>query len=75
MKDRFYSKTIGCIIAMLAIVLGISSCKDDFTTDDGSFALYYTSMTDIGPSMTGVIASPTYKGATPYDFKITGVTY
>lgn len=75
MKDRFYSKTIGCIIAMLAIVLGISSCKDDFTTDDGSFALYYTSMTDIGPSMTGVIASPTYKGATPYDFKITSVTY
>ena len=75
MKDRFYSKTIGCIIAMLAIVLGISSCKDDFTTDDGSFALYYTSMTDIGPSMAGVIASPTYKGAAPYDFKITGVTY
>ena len=75
MKDRFYSKTIGCIIAILAIVLGISSCKDDITTDDGSFALYYLSMTDIGPSMTGVIASPTYKGAAPYDFKITGVTY
>ncbi|MGN1219167.1 MAG: surface glycan-binding family protein [Phocaeicola sp.] len=75
MKDRFYSKTIGCIIAMLAIVLGISSCKDDFTTDDGSFALYYTSMTDIGPSMTGVIASPTYKGAVPSDFKIVEVNY
>lgn len=75
MKDRFYSKTIGCIIAMLAIVLGISSCKDDFTTDNTSFALYYTSMTDIAPSMTGVIAKPTYKGAVPYDFKITGITY
>lgn len=75
MKDKFYSKTIGCIIAMLAVVLGVSSCKDDITTDDGSFALYYTSMTDIAPSMTGVIASPTYKGATPYDFKITGVIY
>ena len=75
MKDRFYSKTIGCIIAMLAIVLGISSCKDDFTTDDGSFALYYTSMTDIAPSMTGVIASPTYKGAVPSDFKIVEVNY
>ncbi len=75
MKDRFYSKTIGCIIAMLAIVLGVSSCKDDFTTDNGSFALYYTSMTDIGPSMVGTIASPTYKGAAPYDFKITGITY
>lgn len=75
MKDRFYSKTIGCIIAILAIVLGISSCKDDITTDDGSFALYYLSMTDIGPSMTGVIASPTYKGTAPYDFKITGVMY
>lgn len=75
MKDRFYSKTIGCIIAVLAIVLGISSCKDDFTTDDGSFALYYTSMTDIAPSMTGVIASPTYKGAVPSDFKIVEVKY
>lgn len=75
MKNRFYSKTVGCIIAMLAIVLGISSCKDDITTDDGSFALYYTSMTDIAPSMTGVIASPTYKGAVPSDFKIVEVNY
>lgn len=75
MKDRFYSKTIGCIIAMLAIVLGISSCKDDFTTDNTSFALYYTSMTDIAPSMTGVIAKPTYKGAAPSDFKIIEVSY
>ena len=74
-KDKFYSKAVGCIIAMLAIVLGISSCKDDFTTDDGSFALYYTSMTDIAPSMTGVIASPTYKGAVPSDFKIVEVNY
>lgn len=69
-KDKFYSKAVGCIIAMLAIVLGISSCKDDFTTDNTSFALYYTSMTDIAPSMTGVIAKPTYKGAVPSDFKI-----
>lgn len=74
-KDKFYSKAVGCIIAMLAIVLGISSCKDDFTTDNTSFALYYTSMTDIAPSMTGVIAKPTYKGTAPYDFKITGITY
>lgn len=74
-KDKFYSKAVGCIIAMLAIVLGISSCKDDFTTDNTSFALYYTSMTDIAPSMTGVIAKPTYKGTVPYDFKITGITY
>ena len=74
-KDKFYSKAVGCIIAMLAIILGISSCKDDFTTDNTSFALYYTSMTDIAPSMKGVIAKPTYKGTAPYDFKITGITY
>ena len=74
-KDKFYSKAVGCIIAMLAIVLGISSCKDDFTTDNTSFALYYTSMTDIAPSMTGVIAKPTYKGAVPSDFKIIEVNY
>ena len=74
-KDKFYSKAVSCIIAMLAIVLGISSCKDDITTDDGSFALYYTSMTDIAPSMTGVIANPTYKGAVPSDFKIVEVNY
>lgn len=73
-KDKLYSKAVGCIVAILAIVLGISSCKDDFTTDNTSFALYYTGMTDIAPSMSGVIASPTYKGSAPYDFKITGIT-
>ena len=31
-------------------------------------------MTDIGPSMSGRISSPTYKGNTPSDFAITKVT-
>ena len=74
-KYKFFSKTIGCIMAVLSVVLGFSSCDDEFTTDNSGFHLYYTSMTDIAPSMTGVIASPTYNGAVPSDFKITEMNY
>lgn len=74
-KYKFFSKTVGCIMAVLSVVLGFSSCDDEFTTDKSGFNLYYTSMTDIAPSMTGVIASPTYNGAVPSDFKITEMNY
>ena len=38
------------------------------------FALYYLGMTDIGPSMSGIISEPSYKGSVPSDFTITGIT-
>lgn len=72
---NFTLKFVGVMIATMAFMLGFASCNDDTTTDSSSFALYYTSMTDISPTMTGTIASPTYKGATPSGFSITGVTF
>lgn len=58
-----------CLLAVLG-----AACSDSETTDTTRFTLYYTGLTDIGPSMSGTIASPTYKGSAPYDFAITNVT-
>lgn len=57
---------------MIALFITVS-CDDTETTDSTSFVLYYTDMTDIGPSMIGIISSPSYKGAQPTDFVITNV--
>jgi hypothetical protein len=51
-----------------------TSCDDTETTDSTKFTIFYSGMTDIGPSMSGRISSPTYKGNTPSDFAITKVT-
>lgn len=77
MKQRgnITSRLVGGIMAILSFMIGFASCNDGETTDSTEFMLYYTSMTDISPSMTGTIASPTYKGAAPSGFVITGVTF
>lgn len=67
------SRLLGTLIVIILTVVN-SSCTDTETTDSTKFTIYYTGMTDIGPSMTGVISSPTYKGSTPYDFSITQIT-
>lgn len=67
------SRLLGTLIVIILTVVN-SSCTDTETTDSTKFTIYYTGMTDIGPSMTGVISSPTYKGSTPYDFTITKIT-
>ncbi|MBB4037290.1 hypothetical protein GGR21_003207 [Dysgonomonas hofstadii] len=51
-----------------------TACDDTETVDKTDFAIYYTGMTDIGPSMTGIISSPSYIGGTPYDFEIVRTT-
>lgn len=50
------------------------SCSEEDTTDTTPFALYYMTLTDIGPSMSGELAAPTYKGSAPSDFTIYKVT-
>lgn len=67
------SRLLGVLI-VIAVTIVNSSCSDTETTDSTKFTIYYTGMTDIGPSMTGVISSPTYKGSAPYDFAITRIT-
>lgn len=62
------------ILAVVSLSLLNISCSDTETTDSTNFVIYYTGMTDIGPSMEGTISQPTYKGSTPSDFAITGMT-
>lgn len=62
------------ILMVVALLLTGISCTDTETTDSTNFTIYYSGMTDIGPSMNGVISSPTYIGSQPHDFSITQVT-
>ena len=67
------SRLLGVLI-LLMLVIANSACSETETTDSTKFIIYYTGMTEIGPSMVGTIASPTYKGSAPSDFAITQVT-
>lgn len=62
------------MVAVVAVLLTHVSCADTETTDSTPFMIYYSGMTDIGPSMSGIVKSPSYKGAEPYNFTITGIT-
>lgn len=59
---------------VFALLLLTTACKKEEVTDGTSFALYYSGMTDIGPSMSGIIASPSYIGAQPGSFEIVSIT-
>lgn len=72
-KFKMKSKLL-FLLSTVFFLTSIVSCDDTETTDDSHFTLYYSGMTDIGPSMTGVIASPSYIGAVPGEFEITKVT-
>lgn len=61
------------ILTVTSLILTGTSCSDTETTDSTPFAIYYSGMTDIGPSMNAKISAPTYIGATPADFTITKV--
>ena len=45
------SRLLGVLI-VIAVTIVNSSCSDTETTDSTKFTIYYTGMTDIGPSMT-----------------------
>lgn len=61
-----------CLVTALTLVY--SSCSETELVDPTGFTLHYYGVTDIGPSMSYTLEAPTYKGSTPYDFTITGVT-
>lgn len=75
LKHQHISSGFMAILMSVFTAVTFSSCEDTETVDKSGFALHYTSLTDIGPSMTGVIASPSYKGSAPYDFAITRITF
>ncbi len=61
------------IVAAAGICLSYTACEPEGLTDKTEFALYYSDITDIGPS-TPMNLSPDYVGAKPSDFTITKVT-
>ncbi len=68
------SRILGVWAVVVSMLCSMIACSETDTTDKSEFMLYYTSMTDIGPGMTSDIAQPSYKGAVPSNFTITGVT-
>ncbi len=59
------------VFAMLFVVAG---CKKEDVIDTTTFDLHYNGMTDIGPSMSGVISSPSFIGSQPSAFEIVNIT-
>jgi len=76
MKHALLKTKSRLIMSLMIVIMSVvyTSCDDTETTDSTKFTIFYSGMTDIGPSMSGRISSPTYKGNTPYDFAITKVT-
>lgn len=74
MSLKKITSSFWAILAVVSLSLLNISCSDTETTDSTNFVIYYTGMTDIGPSMVGTISQPTYKGSAPSDFAITGIT-
>lgn len=63
------------ILAIVPLIIASISCSETETTDSTNFIIYYTGITDIGPSMNFNLNPPTYKGAAPSNFAITKVTF
>lgn len=70
---KLTSKLLSTLM-IVTLMAHVASCSDTETTDSTKFMLYYTGVTDIGPSMNFNLNAPTVKGAMPYDFAITKVT-
>lgn len=66
------TETFLCTLIVLLSGMMVVSCSEE-TVDSGKFQLYYSDVTDIGPSMSMTLYAPTYIGAKPYDFEITRV--
>ena len=75
LKQKHIASGLMAALMLVLAMAGFTSCKDTETVDSSGFKLFYTSLTDIGPSMQGSIAEPSYKGPAPSDFKITAITF
>lgn len=67
-------KLKGYLSWVFALLLLTAACKKEEVVDSTTFTIHYTGMTDIGPSMSGVIASPSYIGSQPNSFEIVSIT-
>lgn len=75
MKERVQrlAHFIPCACLMLVCCMMNVACSESSLTDDTEFQLYYTDVTDIGPSMNMTLNAPTYIGKQPSEFTITEV--
>lgn len=69
---NIFALLLGAISAA-GLCLSVSGCQPDGLVDNTEFSLYYSGITDIGPS-TPMTLSPTYHGSQPSDFRITRIT-
>ncbi|SDL79893.1 protein of unknown function [Pedobacter sp. ok626] len=67
-------KLKGYLSWVFALLLLTAACKKEEVVDSTTFTIHYTGMTDIGPSMSGVIAAPSYIGSQPNSFEIVSIT-
>lgn len=63
------------VLTVSTLLFANMACSETETTDSTKFTIYYSGMTDIGPSMSGIISSPTYLGSAPSGFAITQITF
>ncbi len=76
MQMRKINKIFGLLLSVMAMtIFGLSNtaCSPEGIVDNTEFALYYSGITDVGPS-TPMSLTPTYIGQKPSNFKITSVT-
>lgn len=73
---KIFSFASGCLTILTVVVFALigTSCSETETTDSTPFTIYYSGMTDIGPSMSAKVSAPTYLGGTPSEFTIIKVT-
>lgn len=71
MNKRFFMR--GLLFAALSLAAGFAACSDDRT--EGTVTLHYPEISDIGPSMPGLVPAPSYKGAKPSQFAIERISF
>lgn len=75
MNVRKLTSKFVSILAVVSLIIINLSCTNTETTDSTTFMIYYSGVTDIGPSMNFNLNAPSYKGSAPSNFAITKVTY
>lgn len=72
-KKHFLWKLFAAAFAVV-LTLGSAACSDD-DAENGDFQLYYSEVTNIGPSMSFISGAPSWYGGTPSGFAISAVTF
>ena len=72
-KINLFDRNVIPVWIVFLVLTLFGSCSDLNEFEDGSFKIFYTGVTDIGPSMSFNLEKPTYIGDAPSEFAITKV--